>query len=296
MRLRAAANGWQRVHEPAGFGRVAVLSGGSSSQREVSLQSGRAVLDALERRGLDALGFDPDQASLSELLELNVDRVWIALHGAGGAAQGALEFLGLPYSGSGVLGSAIGMDKVRTKWLCQAIGVPTARFVVLRDSQDLEAALEQLGLPLFVKPGSQRSSIGSSRVEHADGLRSAWQEALRFDPMVFAEALIPGAAYTVAVLQGAALPSIPSGLSSPAEQHLGQLALAALAACGAQGWGCADFMMDGTGRPLLVEINTVPDMTERSPVPQAARRADIDFDELAWRVLETSFARTALAA
>jgi D-alanine-D-alanine ligase len=223
-----------------------------------------------------------------------------------------LEFLGLPYSGSGVLGSAIGTDKLRTKWLCQAIGVPTAQFVVLRDPQDLDAALEQLGLPLFVKPRSQRSSIGSSRVQHAGEFRSAWQQALRFDPIVFAEALIPGAEYTVAVLQGAALPSIriettgnlredtryvcPSGLSSPAEQHLGRLALAALAACGAQGWGSADFMMDRTGRPLLLEINTVPGMTERSLVPLAARRADIDFDELAWRVLETSFARTAMAA
>ena len=322
MRLRYEPQGWQRVQQPAQFGRVAVLLGGSSSEREVSLISGQAVLAALERRGLDVLAFDPDQRPLTELLALRIDRVWIALHGPGGedgTVQGALEFLGVPYSGSGVMGSAIGMDKLRTKWLCQAVGVPTAQFVVLSEPQDLPAAVERLGLPLFVKPGSQGSSVGMGRVERAADLKPAWEQARQFDPVVFAEALIPGAEYTVAILQGQALPSIrietprsfydyeakylrddtryfcPSGLSAPAEEHLGRLALAANDACGAEGWGRADFMLDRTGRPQLLEINTVPGMTDHSLVPMAARTAGIDFDELVWRVLETSFMRSARA-
>jgi len=322
MRLRYEPRGWQRVQQPAQFGRVAVLLGGTSSEREVSLISGRAVLAALARRGLDVIAFDPGERPLAELLDLRIDRVWIALHGPGGedgTVQGALEFLGVPYSGSGVMGSAIGMDKLRTKWLCQAVGVPTAQFVVLREPQDLDSAVERLGLPLFVKPGSQGSSVGMARIERAQDLKSAWEQALRFDPVVFAESLMPGAEYTVAILQGEALPSIrietprtfydyeakylrddtryfcPSGLSAAAEEHLSRLAIAAYDTCGAEGWGRADFMMDRTGRPMLLEINTVPGMTDHSLVPMAARTVGIDFDELVWRVLETSFMRTARA-
>jgi len=311
-----------RVQQPTQFGRVAVLLGGSSREREISLLSGRAVLAALERRGIDAIAFDPHERPLSDLLHMQIDRVWIALHGPGGedgTVQGALECLGVPYSGSGVMGSAIGMDKLRTKWLCEAIGVPTAPSVVLRDAGDLDSALERLGLPLFVKPGSQGSSLGLARVERAEDLAPAWESALQLDRQVFAEALLPGAEYTVALLQGRALPSIrietarsfydyeakyqrddtrylcPSGLSAPAEDHLGRLALAACQACGAEGWGRADFIMDRTGRPMLLEINTVPGMTAHSLVPMAARNAGIDFDELAWRVLETSFTQRASA-
>ena len=319
MRLQYDARGARRIEAASQFGRVAVLLGGNSSEREVSLISGKAVLAGLERRGLDVIGFDPAERALTDLLTLKIDRVWIALHGPGGedgTVQGALEFLGVPYSGSGVMGSAIGMDKLRTKRLCQAVGVPTSSFVVLRDAQDLATALETLGLPVFVKPGSQGSSVGMARVERAEDLKAAWELALRYDPVVFAESLIPGAEYTVSILQGSALPSIrietprtfydyeakylrndtryfcPSGLSGPAEDHLGRLALAAYDACGAEGWGRADFMMDRTGRPLLLEINTVPGMTDHSLVPMAARAAGIDFDELVWRVLETSFVRT----
>lgn len=322
MRLRHHSNVGARVQEAAQFGHVAVLYGGSSSERDISLISGKAVLAALQRRGVEAIGFDPAERPLAELLALKIDRVWIALHGPGGedgSVQGALEFLGVPYSGSGVMGSAIGMDKLRTKWLAQALGVPTAQFVVLREAQDLDIAIERLGLPLFVKPGSQGSSVGMARVERAQDLSSAWDNALRFDPVVFAEALIPGAEYTIAILQDQALPSIrietprtfydyeakylrddtryfcPSGLSAPAEEHLGRLALAAYEACGAEGWGRVDFMMDKTGRPQLLEINTVPGMTDHSLVPMAAQAAGMDFAELVWRVLETSFARTPLA-
>src|SRR6202030_2711203 len=204
MRLCYDPRQLRRVTDAGAFGHVAVLFGGDSSEREISLLSGNAVLDALKRRGVDAHAFDPRDTALSELIARRFDRVWIALHGPGGedgTVQGALEFLGVPYSGSGVMGSAIGMDKLRSKWLCQAVGVPTAQFVVLREPQDLESAIERLGLPLFIKTGSQGSSVGMARVERAQDLKPAWDQALRFDPMVFAEALIPGAEYTVAILQ-----------------------------------------------------------------------------------------------
>jgi D-alanine-D-alanine ligase len=323
MRLRHDAGGARRVSAPEQFGRVAVLYGGSSSEREISLLTGAAVHSALQRRGVAAQLFDPGLAPLGELLAAGIERVWIALHGPGGedgTVQGALEFLGIPYTGSGVLGSAIGMDKLRTKRLAQAVGVPTADFVVLRESADLDLALEQLGLPLIVKPGSQGSSVGMARVEQAGQLREAWEVARRFDPVVFAEPWITGAEYTVAILQGAALPSIrietprafydyeakylredtryfcPSGLGSEAEAHLASLALAAFDTCGAEGWGRADFMMDRTGRPLLLEINTVPGMTSHSLVPMAARASGVDFEELVWRVLETSLVRSRAGA
>jgi len=318
MPLRYDSAGVRRISDAREFGQVAVLLGGNSSEREISLLSGAAVLAALQRRGVQALPFDPSERSLSQLAALQVTRAWIALHGPGGedgTVQGALEFLGVPYTGSGVLGSAIGMDKLRTKRLAQAIGVATAQFMPLLEQQDLPVALERLGLPLIVKPGSQGSSVGMARVERAEDLAAAWRSALRFDPVVFAEEWISGAEYTVAILQDCALPSIrietprafydyeakylrtdtryqcPSGLSAQAEEHLARLALAAFDACGAQGWGRADFMLDRTGRPLLLEINTVPGMTDHSLVPMAARAADIDFDELVWRVLETSCAR-----
>jgi D-alanine-D-alanine ligase len=193
--------------------------------------------------------------------------------------------------------------------------VPTSDYLVLAEESDMPRALEQLGLPLIVKPATQGSSVGMTRVERAEQLESAWREALRFEPVVFAEPWITGAEYTVAILQGEALPSIrietprtfydyeakylrndtryhcPSGLSAQAESHLANLAVAAFDACGAEGWGRADFMMDRTGRPLLLEINTVPGMTDHSLVPMAARAAGIDFDELVWRVLETSCTR-----
>ena len=323
MRLRHDSKQLDRVSEAKDFGAVAVLLGGGSSEREISLLSGNAVLAALKRRGVDAQQFDPAQRPLAELLALKIERVWIALHGPGGedgTVQGALEFLGIPYTGSGVLGSAIGMDKLRSKRLAQAAGVPTPEFVVLRGAEDLDLALERLGLPLIVKPGSQGSSVGMARIERAQELAQAWKNALRIDPIVFAETWITGAEYTVAMLQGQALPSIrietpraiydyeakylrddtryfcPSGLAARAEEQLARLALASLEACGAEGWGRADFMMDGAGKALLLEINTVPGMTDHSLVPMAARAKGIDFDELVWRVLETSLVRTRIDA
>ena len=319
MRLRYDGQGLRRVTAAGEFGRVAVLLGGTSSEREISLLTGRAVLAALQRRGIDATGFDPGERPLAELQSLGCERVWIALHGPGGedgTVQGALEFLGIPYTGSGVMGSAIGMDKLRTKRLAQAVAVPTADFVVLRGAHDLALAVERLGLPLIVKPATQGSSVGMTRVTSAAQMAAAYAAATRYERIAFAEPWITGGEYTVAVLQGRTLPSIrieatrefydyeakylrddtryhcPSGLSQPAEAHLASLALAAFEACGAEGWGRADFMMDGTGRPLLLEINTVPGMTHHRLVPMAARAAGVDFDDLVGRVLETSLVRT----
>ena len=290
-----------RIHEaatPNEFGRVAVLLGGDSSERDISLLSGNAVVAALKRKQVEVQVFDPRATPLTELLKLRCDRVWIALHGPGGedgTVQGALECLGIPYTGSGVMGSALGMDKLRTKRLAQAVGVATADSVVLASAADLPLALERLGLPLIVKPATQGSSVGMTKVERAADLPAAFELAARHDESVFAEPWITGAEYTVAVLKGVALPSIrietpksfydyeakyfrddtryfcPSGLSAPAERHLASLALAAFDAVGADGWGRVDFMADRAGRPLLLELNTVPGMTDHSLVPMAAR-------------------------
>jgi len=321
MRLSYDPRAMKRAGAPQEFGRVAVLFGGTSSEREISLLSGNAVLAALKSRGVDAHAFDPAERAVTELTAAGFARVWIALHGPGGedgTLQGALEYLGVPYTGSGVMGSAIGMDKLRTKRLALAVGVPTADFAVLRGPQDFEAVLERLKLPLIVKPATQGSSVGMSKVERAEDLSAAFAAAAQFETLVFAEPWLTGSEYTVSILQGAALPSIrietpktfydyeakyfrsdtryycPSGLAAAAEAHLASLALAAFEACGASGWGRADFMMDAAGRPQLLEINTIPGMTDHSLVPMAARAVGIDFPDLCWRVLETSFARCVL--
>lgn len=318
MNLIHDRNGLVRITEAAAFGKVAVLFGGSSAEREISLISGAAVLAALRRRGIDATGIDPRDEPLAGLRQRGFDRVFIVLHGPGGedgTVQGALEVLGMPYTGSGVLGSALGMDKLRTKRLAAALGVMTAESVVLRTVGDCSLALERLGLPLIVKPATQGSSVGMSKVESADAMEAAYRAAAAVDDVVFAEKWITGAEYTVAVLHRRVLPAIrieaanafydyeakyhrndtkyhcPAGLSAQAEAHMASLALAAFDAVGAEGWGRVDFMADHTGRPLLLELNTVPGMTDHSLVPMAARAAGIDFDELCWQVLETSFLR-----
>jgi len=318
MRLGYDPQWLERVTDARAFGRVAVLFGGDSSEREISLLSGNAVLQALQARGVDAHAFDPRDQELGALPRAGFARVWIALHGPGGedgTLQGALEYLGVPYTGSGVMGSAIGMDKLRTKRLALAVGVPSCDFMILTGPEDFEPAVERLKLPLIVKPGTQGSSVGMSKVEHAADLPAAYALAAQFEPLVFAEPWLPGKEYTVSILQGAALPAIrietpktfydyeakyfrddtryfcPAGLPESAETHLRNLALAAFEAVGASGWGRADFMMDAAARPQLLEINTVPGMTGHSLVPMAARAVGIDFAELVWRVLETSFTR-----
>ena len=317
-RLRPSGSEFRRIADAAAFGRVAVLMGGHSAEREISLLTGNAVLKALLERGVGAVAFDPSEKSLTELVSAGIDRVWIALHGPGGedgAVQGALEWLGVPYTGSGVLGSAVGMDKLRTKRLAQSAGIATPPWKLLTGAADFPAALEQLGLPIAVKPASQGSSVGMSRVESANDLPAAWRTAAALDPVVIAERWILGGEYTVGILQGEALPGIrietprtfydyqakyfaddtryliPCGLSVAAEAAMQRAALATFAATAAAGWGRVDFVMGDDGVPLLLEINTIPGMTSHSLVPMAAAAAGIDFNELAWRILETSFAR-----
>lgn len=299
------------------FGKVAVLLGGRAAEREVSLKSGAAVLAALQRQGVNAQPLDPDDRVLERLSAGGFDRAFIILHGRGGedgVIQGALETLGLPYTGSGVLGSALGMDKYRAKLVWQGRGLPTAPSVLVTRGSDLEAAAA-LGFPLMVKPAHEGSSIGMARVDDAGALAQAWETAREFDPEVLAERWIQGAEYTCAVLGRDALPLIrletphafydydakyraastryhcPCGLAAPEEQRLQGLALDAFDAAGASGWGRVDLMLDGEGRAFLLEVNTVPGMTDHSLVPMAARAAGIDFDSLVLRILETSLSR-----
>ena len=297
--------------EAQNFGRVAVLMGGWAAEREVSLVSGRAVLDGLLRRGVNAHGIDVDRDVLSILAAGGYDRVFNVLHGRGGedgVVQGALEILGLPYTGSGVMGSAIAMDKYRTKLLLRALDLPTPAFALIRSEMDLDAAAG-LGFPLMVKPALEGSSIGMSRADDPQQLRAAWRKAAEYDSHVMAEAWVSGAEYTAAILGDRALPLIrletphefydyeakyvaddtryliPCGLGPDREADLQALALQAFAAIGASGWGRVDILMDGQQNPWLIEVNTVPGMTSHSLVPMAAKAVGIDFDELVWRIL-----------
>ena len=305
------------------FGRVAVMLGGRSSERAVSLDSGNAVLAALLARGVDAHAWDPAEKSMAEFAAAGFDRVWIALHGPGGedgALQGALQWLDVPYTGSGVMASAIAMDKVRTKHLLRATGLPTPDYRVIHDRRDALRALDELGVPLILKPAGQGSSVGMSKVFDASDLDAAADLALQFGEPAIAEACVVGKEMTVGVLQGRALPTIrietprvfydyhakyessetryicPGTASADEEQRYLDLAIAAFDAVGASGWGRVDFMTGADDEPQILEINTVPGMTSHSLVPMAAREAGIDFEELCWRVLETSVASATQAA
>lgn len=305
----------------ARFGKVAVLFGGRSAEREVSLKSGRAVLEALRRQGVDAHGLDVvDSAILEQLRTGGFARAFIVLHGRGGedgVIQGALETIGLPYTGSGVLGSALGMDKVRTKQVWQAAGLPTPKFLVLESESELGRVAEELGFPVMIKPAHEGSSIGMSKVMRAEELPEAWRAAMAYDHAVLAEAWITGSEYTASILAEQALPLIrletphafydyaakysaddtryhcPCGLPETQEQALRDLAQHAFRAVAASGWGRVDFICDRDGLPYMIEVNTVPGMTDHSLVPMAARAAGIDFETLVWRILETSMTHDA---
>ena len=297
--------------DPGQFGRVALLMGGWSAEREVSLTSGAAVLEALRQRGVDATGIDVGRDIARVLAEGGYDRVFVMLHGRGGedgTMQGLLEILDLPYTGSGVLGSALAMDKVASKRLWAGMGLPTPEFMVPAGEAELELA-GAMGYPLMVKPAREGSSIGMSRVTNASGLQNAWVTARQYDRRVLVERWVEGTEYTVAILGDAALPvirletprefydyeakyqaedtgyHIPCGLPEAGEQALQELALRAFRALGARGWGRVDLMVDGEGQPWLIEVNTVPGMTGHSLVPMAARAAGLAFDELVWRIL-----------
>ena len=295
------------------FGKVGVLLGGNSAEREVSLKSGNAVLAALQRQGVDAHAFDPAKRSLGDLAMAEFDRVFIALHGRygeDGCIQGALELMGLPYTGSGVMASAIGMDKWRTKLLWQAAGLPTPDWAMLDANSDFPAVERQLGLPVFVKPAREGSSIGMTKVKQPGELRTAYEKAAEFDNLVLAEKFVAGGEYTCAVLGEEALPMIrlvpkgefydydakylrddteylcPCDLSSAQEEAIQALSIRAFNVVGCSGWGRVDVMLDGSGNPYLLEINTSPGMTDHSLVPMSARVAGIDFDALCLRILE----------
>ncbi len=305
------------VAAAADFGRVAVLMGGRSVEREISLMTGKAVLEALRRRGVDAHDIDPGPDIIERLRAERFNRAWIALHGRGGedgTIQGAMQGAALPFTGSGVLGSALGMDKLRSKQLFIAAGLATPAFELVTESDDGPRLIEQLGLPLILKPAGEGSSVGMSKVDAPDQFEAAWQIARQHDACVLAETWVSGAEYSVPVLQGEALPIIrietphvfydydakyfsdetqyfcPSGLDSHKEQACRLAALAAFDAVGASGWGRVDFLMGEDAVPRFLEVNTIPGMTSHSLVPMGAREAGIDFDELVWRILETSMA------
>ena len=296
------------------FGKVAVLFGGTSAEREVSLNSGSRVLAALLRRGVDAHAFDPAERCLDELK--GFDRVFIALHGRygeDGTIQGALELMHIPYTGSGVMASAVGMDKWRTKLLWSAVGLAIPKFVLLTENSDFAAIEKQLGLPLFVKPACEGSSIGISMVRQSGQLCQAYLEAARHDSLVIAEEGVMGGEYTVAILGEGddmqALPIIkiepatefydyeakymrddtayrcPCGLPEARELELRALALEAFRVLGCRGWGRVDFLMDEKGNAYFLEANTSPGMTDHSLVPMSARVAGITYDELVERIL-----------
>jgi D-alanine-D-alanine ligase len=294
------------------FGKVAVLLGGKSAEREISLMSGNGVLKALRSKGVDAHAFDPAQRELSELKREGYTRCFIALHGRGGedgTIQGALEWLGVPYTGSGVLGSALAMDKVRTKQLWQSVGIPTPEWIEVCDVADL-AKVRAVDAPLAVKPSREGSSIGITRVTKASELEAAWRAAAALDPSVVVERWVEGDEYTASIVDDKALPLIklevpnvefydyqakyfredtvyrcPAGLPEADEQRLRALCLRAFHAVGARGWGRVDLMVDRGGQAWLLEVNTVPGMTSHSLVPMAAAAVGVGFDALCLQIL-----------
>lgn len=296
----------------AAFGRVAVLYGGRSAEREVSLKSGAAVLAALQAAGVDAFAIDVGTDLLARLNEQQIDRAFIVLHGRGGedgTVQGLLECAGIPYTGSGVLASALAMDKLRTKQVWQSVGLPTPLHAALVSQEDCHLAAEQLGFPLIVKPANEGSSIGMAKVDDLDSLLAAWQEARQFDSQVLVEQWISGPEFTIAMLAGEVLPpirlgtshafydydakyhsndtqyQIPCGLAADKEAELRDLTARACQTLGVTGWGRADVMQDAQGKFWLLEVNTVPGMTDHSLVPMAARAAGLDFTALVLTIL-----------
>ncbi len=304
---------------PNQYGKVAVMFGGTSAEREVSINSGKAVLQGLLDMGVDAHAFDPAEQPLTQLLAKKIERVVIMLHGRGGedgSLQGALQQLNLPYSGTGVLGSALCMDKIRSKQVWQSLGLPTAKYKIADkrcfDAGSCGAIMADLGNEVMVKPAQEGSSIGMAKVNRAQQLETAIQDAFKYDDKVLIEQFVHGSEYTVSILNGKALSSIsmttprvfydytakyqadstvyscPSGLPDTIEAQLGELALEAFEVLAGSGWGRVDFMQDKLGRFYLLEANTVPGMTKKSLVPLAAKQSGMSFAELSFAVLKTT--------
>ncbi|MCW8956569.1 MAG: D-alanine--D-alanine ligase [Gammaproteobacteria bacterium] len=296
-----------------GFGKVAVLMGGWSAEREVSLNSGQAVLAALKNQGVDAHGIDADRQVCQTLTAGDYDRVFNIMHGRGGEdgeIQGMLDILQIPYTGTGVLGSALAMDKLLTKQLWHGMGLPTPEYRLLESAQDCRQAVEDMGLPLMIKPSLEGSSIGMSKVIDARDMVAAWEKAMACGSSVIAEKFILGNEYTAAVIDNQVLPMIrlqtardfydyqakyqdddtqyhcPCGLEPELEQQLGKLILKAFAAVQGKGWGRVDFMLDEFANTWLIEVNTVPGMTDHSLVPMAAKQAGMSFEQLVVKILE----------
>ena len=309
--------GLQSTRDPKAFGRVAVLFGGKSAEREVSLKSGAAVLGALQSAGVDAFGIDVGDDVLIRLNSERIDRAFIVLHGRGGedgSMQGLLECAGIPYTGSGILASALAMDKLRTKQVWQSLGLPTPHHAVLASEDDCHAAADNLGFPLIVKPAHEGSSIGMAKVSGIAELIAAWRAASTYDSQVLVEQWIQGPEFTIATLRGSVLPPIglgtphtfydydakyvasdtqyriPCGLDAAKEAELKELSARACDAVGIQGWARVDVMQDSAGAFWLLEVNTVPGMTDHSLVPMAARAAGLDFQQLVLAILDASMA------
>ena len=303
------------IKSPEQFGKVAVLLGGLSAEREVSLNSGAAVLKALLKKGVNAIEIDANYDTIKRLQEDQFDRAFIVLHGRwgeDGVIQGALESINLPYTGCGVAASAIAMNKVITKQIWQSSGLPTAKFLIAQNVSDLESVKKELGFPVFVKPAHEGSSVGISRVDSIEQLLPAFELAKQQDSSVLIEQFVNGPELTIGILNGQALPVVrieanndfydyeakyqsnetqyhcPAGLSESLEQEIRALALQAFNAVGAKGWGRIDIMMDQQQKPYLIELNTVPGMTDHSLVPMAAKQAGLSFEELCWLILESS--------
>jgi len=300
---------------PGKFGKVAVLMGGGSAEREISLMSGNGVLKALKSKGVDAYPFDPAERDLFDLKREGYARCFIALHGRGGedgTIQGALEVLGVPYTGSGVLGSALAMDKARAKLVWQARGLPTPAYELLEKNSNLQGVAGRLGLPIVVKPAEEGSSIGITKVRAAGELEEAYALAVNYDSAVIAEKCVEGPEYTASIVGNEALPLIrieapegnydyqnkyftddtkyicPCGLPAQKEQALKALALDSFEALGCAGWGRVDLMLDAKGDPWLLEANTSPGMTGHSLVPMAAKAVGISYEDLCVKILEGS--------
>ena len=294
-------------------GKLAVLLGGRSAERAISLKSGAAVMAAFERQGIVVEGIDVADTDWMQRLNGEFRQVFIALHGPGGedgTVQGALELMGIPYTGSGVLASSVGMDKWRTKLLWRSAGIATPDFELMDASSDFAAVEQRLGLPMFVKPANEGSSIGISKVKQSGALKAAYELAAKSDPLVIAERFVGGGEYTVGILGDEALPIIrivpanefydfeakylrddtqylcPCGLPAEQEARIRAEALQAFRAIGGRGWGRVDFLMDEAGRHYFLEVNTSPGMTDHSLVPMAAKANGISFDELVIRILE----------
>ncbi len=304
------------IEKPEQFGRVAVVMGGTAAEREISLRSGAAVYQALKQQGVDVIAVDVSGSLIDALMvDIKVDRVFNIIHGRGGedgVLQAVLEVLGIPYTGSGVLASALAMDKLRTKLCWQGYGLVTPRWFILKSENDLDACIEKLGFPVIVKPAQEGSSIGMSKAGNRDELAKALQIAADYHCDVYAEAWVTGKEYTVGVLDGVALPVIrletpnafydyeakyqatttqyhcPCGLAEQQEQMLQQLAITACEVIGVTGWARVDVFIDADGQSQLIEVNTVPGMTDHSLVPMAAKHAGISFEALVWRILATS--------